>query len=316
MGKRRKVGSKRKATKKGHPLRNLIIIAALFIITVGLALITGNVPDELLRALPPALQQIVKLLQPKPPLSRTPGIDYASLPTGEGNTTIESFSKSKKLLLKMYMEAGQFTTFYCGSKFDEKKKAYHDESGYKPATKDAKREARIEWEHITPAYKFGITTPYWVGRGKEPHPDCFTEKGKPIKNRSCAEKNSKVFRRMQADMHNLVPAIGSVNGLRLNYDFGMIPGEEREFGSCNMEIESKIAEPPDERWGEIARTYLYMALAYPDVKFLSDQEISMFQEWAQGDPPDAWECEREKLIADIQGNRNHVVQMACEGVGS
>ncbi len=106
-----------------------------------------------------------------------------------------------------------------------------------------------------------------------------------------------------------------MNGLRSNYDFGMIPGEEREFGLCNMEIKSKIAEPPDERWGEIGRTFLYMALAYSDVKFLSKNEMAMFREWAQGDQPEKWECERERLIAERQENRNHVVQMACEAVG-
>ena len=44
-------------------------------------------------------------------------------------------------------------------------------------------------------------------------------------------------------MYNLVPAVGEINGLRSNYSFGMISGEKREFGSCDMEIESRKAEP-------------------------------------------------------------------------
>ena len=32
-----------------------------------------------------------------------------------------------------------------------------------------------------------------------------------------------------------------------NYSFGIIPGEKREFGSCDMEIEGQKAEPPPEK---------------------------------------------------------------------
>ena len=53
------------------------------------------------------------------------------------------------------------------------------------------------------------------------------------------------------------------NGLRSNYSFAMIPGEKREFGTCDMEIEGRKAEPPPEVRDNIARTYLYMNAAYP-----------------------------------------------------
>ena len=63
-------------------------------------------------------------------------------------------------------------------------------------------------------------------------------------------------------MFNLVPAVGEINGLRQNYSFGMIPGEKREFGTCDMEIENKKAEPPPEVRGNVARIYFYMDAAY------------------------------------------------------
>jgi deoxyribonuclease-1 len=168
-----------------------------------------------------------------------------------------------------------------------------------------------------PAFKFGIVTPYWVYPDEEPHPDCFTEKGKQLKNRDCAERNSKTFRKMQADMHNLVPAIGELNGIRSNYDFTEIPGEEREFGACDFEVitKQKIAEPPDQVRGDIGRIYLYMYSAYPDVQFLSTEEVARYQQWADADPVSKWECDRERRIAKIQGNRNHITQQACEKVG-
>ncbi len=51
---------------------------------------------------------------------------------------------------------------------------------------------------------------------------------------------------MESDLYNLVPAIGEINGLRSNYSFAMIPGEKREFGTCDLEIENRKAVPRPE----------------------------------------------------------------------
>ena len=48
---------------------------------------------------------------------------------------------------------------------------------------------------------------------------------------------------MQADMYNLYPAIGEVNGRRSNYSMAIIKGEKREFGKCDVEIKSRKIEP-------------------------------------------------------------------------
>jgi len=48
---------------------------------------------------------------------------------------------------------------------------------------------------------------------------------------------------MEADMHNLKPSAGEINGLHSNYSFAMISGEPRRFGACDMEIEDRKAEP-------------------------------------------------------------------------
>ena len=44
---------------------------------------------------------------------------------------------------------------------------------------------------------------------------------------------------MEADMYNLFPAIGEVNGLRSNYPMTIIKGEEREFGKWDGENQEK-----------------------------------------------------------------------------
>ena len=98
----------------------------------------------------------------------------------------------------------------------------------------------MEWEHIVPAHAFGQRFPEW----RNGHPKCKTRKGKSFKGRNCARKMAPQFRYMESDLHNLVPAVGEIIGLRSNYNFAMIPGEKRAFGKCDMEIEGRKAEPP------------------------------------------------------------------------
>ena len=119
------------------------------------------------------------------------------------------------------------------------------------------------------------------------------------------------YRRMQADMFNLYPAIGEVNGRRSNYSMAIIKGEKREFGKCDVEIKSRKVEPREEIRGEIARTYLYMHSVYPGRGIISKKNRKLFDAWNKSDPLDEWECERAKRIEKIQGNRNKVVIGNC-----
>ena len=116
---------------------------------------------------------------------------------------------------------------------------------------------------------------------------------------------------MQADMFNLYPAIGEVNGRRSNYSMAIIKGEKREFGKCDIEIKNKKVEPKESIRGEIARTYLYMDSVYPGRGIISKKNRKLFDSWNQSDPVDEWECERAKRIEKIQGNVNEVVMKDC-----
>jgi len=219
------------------------------------------------------------------------------------NKRIESFSRSKKLLLKIY-ESNAFT-FYCGCSFDEKKPNFTS-CGYIP-NKDNKRANRIEWEHIVPAYDFGHSLSEW----KNGHPECVNKKGKKYKGRKCAAKINKEFRLMLADMHNLFPTIGEVNGIRSNYPMSIIKGEERKFGKCDLEIKNKKIEPRKTIRGDIARVYMYMDYSYPGRGIISGDNKKIFEIWNQVDPVDPWECERAKKIEKIQANSNIFVMKGC-----
>ena len=219
------------------------------------------------------------------------------------STQISSLSKSKKLLLKIYKD-NPFT-LYCGCTFKGKKPNLSS-CGYIPK-KDKKRANRIEWEHVVPAHAFGQSFSEW----RKGHPKCVSKNGKKFKGRKCAQKMNEEYRRMQADMFNLYPAIGEVNGRRSNYSMSIIEGEKREFGKCDVEIKSRKVEPREEIRGDIARTYMYMDSVYPGRGIISKRNRRLFDAWNKSDPVDEWECERAKRIENIQGNMNETVLDKC-----
>jgi deoxyribonuclease I len=70
-------------------------------------------------------------------------------PADRGNTTNQSFSKAKKILLRQVYKDHR-TTFYCGCPFNDKKQRLPCDN-YTPK-RDNKRAHRLEWEHIVPAH--------------------------------------------------------------------------------------------------------------------------------------------------------------------
>lgn len=227
------------------------------------------------------------------------------IPPVSPNESGHSFPKVKKHLAEIYADRRE--TFYCGCSFDENGKVDRDRCGYVPASEGA-RAQRMEWEHVVPAHAFGQSFPSW----REGHPQCVTQAGKAFRGRPCARKVDTAYRAMEADMHNLYPVIGELNERRSNYSMGLIPGEPRAFGACDFEVADRKVEPRPEVRGDIARTYLYMDLAYPGRGILSRKNRKLFEAWDEQDPVDRWECERARRIARIQGNVNQVLDLACK----
>ncbi|MGL1931721.1 MAG: endonuclease [Desulfotalea sp.] len=219
------------------------------------------------------------------------------------NTTIDSFSKAKKNLEnKVYYDHRE--TIYCSAEFTAKKQVIAP-TGFK-STKHVKRSKKVEWEHGLAAENFGRSFSEW----RNGDPQCVDRKGKDFKGRKCAEKVNMEYRYMQSDMHNLFPAIGSVNAMRSNYNFTMIPGSKSDFGTCDMRIENRKAQPPEGARGRIARTYKYMDATYPKYS-MSKQQIKLMDAWDKMYPVSDWECTREKRIKKIQGNGNSFVSDHC-----
>lgn len=129
-----------------------------------------------------------------------------------------------------------------------------------------------------PAHHFGQHMPCWRDGGRK------------------ACKKDPTFKAMEADLYNMVPAVGEVNGDRSNFKFGMLEGPATQYGDCKMKIDfkAKRAEPPKAVRGDIARIYFYMSEKYKIP--LSNQQTKLFQAWDKLDPESKWEQERAYRI--------------------
>jgi deoxyribonuclease-1 len=175
--------------------------------------------------------------------------------------------------------------------------------GYTPR-KNAKRGAILEWEHVVPAAFFGQHRACW----RKGHEKCVNSKGVAFKGRACCAKVDRTFRRIEADLHNLWPSVGELNGDRSNLPYGIVDGEPRLYGACDFEIGGKprVTEPRDEVRGDAARIWLYMADTYK-IKITAARR-KMFYDWSAADPVDDFERLRDTRIDAAQGNRNPFVK--------
>jgi deoxyribonuclease I len=226
----------------------------------------------------------------------------------DGNETIKSFRTAKKMITKIYLNHSK--TFYCGCHYSDKT-IDRGVCGF-ISRKNSTRAKRVEWEHVVPAHYFGKSYKEW----KFGHSLCKTKSGKSYKGRRCVAKIYPEFKRMEADLYNIVPAIGEINRARSNYPMNLIAGENRKYGVCDIEVENKTIEPTENIRGDIARTYFYMDWAYPDRGIVSNRNRKLFQTWNNSDPVDTWECLRVDMIFKSQGNQNPFVSEFCTKIVS
>ncbi len=120
--------------------------------------------------------------------------------------------------------------------------------------------------------------------------------------RQCRLDANSRFTQMEADMHNLYPAWQEVDVARRDTVFGMIEGEDWRYENCDFERHLGVSEPRPIARGNIARSIFYMHSRYgvPMEKAMLDE----LKRWNRADPPSKQEKVRNKLIEEIQGNRN------------
>ncbi|MFC3187438.1 endonuclease [Shewanella intestini] len=210
-----------------------------------------------------------------------------------------SFSQAKRLAKKIYQQLPQ-QTFYCGCDIKINGKLWQPDlasCGYQ-VRKQVRRANRIEWEHVVPAWEMGHQRQCWQDGGRK----------------NCGRTDKK-FKQMESDLHNLTPSIGEVNGDRSNFRFSQWNGKPKQYGQCQMLVDFKArkVQPPQQSRGAIARTYFYMQQTY-GFKLAASQR-KLFNAWNNAYPVTAAECQRDRLIANTQGNHNEFVNKQCQNRG-
>ncbi|WP_286788792.1 MULTISPECIES: endonuclease I family protein [unclassified Pseudomonas] len=197
-----------------------------------------------------------------------------------------TFREAKVIGAKVYKQ--QPVDFYCGCHYSGKTVDLKS-CGYVPR-KNATRASRIEWEHIVPAWVIGHQRQCWQKGGRK----------------NCTSSDP-VYQKAEADLFNLVPVIGEVNGDRSNFAFGWLPQKSTQYGACQMVVDfkAKKAMPRPEIRGMIARTYLYMSERY-DLR-LSKQDQQLYSAWNKQYPAERWERQRNQRLACIMGHGNKYV---------
>lgn len=202
-----------------------------------------------------------------------------------------TFREAKRLMVGIY--AQHPASFYCGCPLTNiGKKLMPDlhRCGYTSRKSKDRRYQRIEWEHVMPAS--------WLGNQRQ----CWQNGGR----KNCRARDIE-FNKMEAEMVNLVPAIGEINRDRSNYRFGHVAGEKRQYGMCDFEVDNsnRVAEPKEHIRGDIARIMFFMRDKY-NIR-LSRPQAALYEAWNKQDPIDEWERRRDKKILAIQGHSNHYI---------
>ena len=216
------------------------------------------------------------------------------------NTRIPDFNNAKKILKKTRYFGIQ-KEIYCACPIKDGNKFDASSCGYKPK-RDNVRAKRLEAEHVVPFQGIaGFTTAWKTGV-----PACKGKKG-----RACA---SIVYGHVEGDLWNLMPSIGELNGLRSNYTVAEIPGEKREFGTCDFEVESRKMEPPEDLKPFFAATYYYMQDAYAkslSSNFISNKNDKLLAAWYTKPMP-KWVCDWAVRVKNAQGNDNKYISQKCK----
>lgn len=205
-------------------------------------------------------------------------------------TAPANFDQAKTLAQRLHPPAA--TSFYCNCDIRwQGKKGIPDLAGcgYQ-IRKNGPRANRIEWEHVMPAHHFGHQRQCWQNGGRK----------------NCVKTDS-TFRLMEADLYNLVPAIGEVNGDRSNFRFGVLPTTAPKHGACPVKVDFKqqVFEPAPKVRGDIARIYFYMADKYN--LNLSRAQQQLFLAWHKLDPVTEQEQQLNQRIAPHMGHDNPFV---------
>ncbi len=154
---------------------------------------------------------------------------------------------------------------------------------------------------------------------------------------------------MKADLFQVYPVDGWVNGMRSDYPYGEVGSVSKTSANNYSKLGTpastlgapagvtRVFEPADEYKGDLARTYFYMVVCYqdkladwtgqvfgnavapdtfnpeyPGYPGMADWAIKMFIKWSHDDPVSQKERDRNDAVYKLQGNRNPFID--CPGL--
>ena len=271
--------------------RTLLVIAA--IVVLGLGALGVKIPQPIANILQQAGVDVPASVMSNDAQSpqQPKAVDNAGKP--ESSQIAGDFREAKRWLYEVHGD--HRIDFYCGCGFDKsRRKIDSSECGYK-VQEDRIRGGRIEAEHVISASWLGKPRACWEAR------NCKNSRGETVNGRDCCLATDDGFREAHNDLHNLQPTIGELNKHRSSYPFGEVRGEPRKYGRCDFEVDRRVEPPPEVR-GDIARTAFYMRDRY-GVE-LRGSQAQQLEKWAEADPVDQWERQRNERIARKQGLSN------------
>jgi len=124
---------------------------------------------------------------------------------------LQDYSTAGELIRDFFRDK-KFKESYCGCKISDGKRFDPSECGYKSKFSSTNQNTReLQHEHVVPASRFGVYFPEWQPNYR---PDCTS-------GRTCTSKYNAVYKKMEADLWNLLPVIGELNNVRSD----LPPGE-------------------------------------------------------------------------------------------
>ena len=208
----------------------------------------------------------------------------------------ETFARAKLVAGQIFSDNRQ--TLYCGCTFNRKNQINLNSCSMQSA-RNKPRALRVEWEHMMPAENFGRHFACW----REP---LCVQRGKRYKGRRCCQKIDADYRRIEAELYNLWPAVGLVNQARSNYRFSAL-GSRAPFHGCDFSYDrtARRVEPADSAKGIVARANLFVAEHY-GIR-LSKAQRQLFLLWDKQFPPEPRELLWASRVAAIEGYGNSYI---------
>ncbi|MEO1227745.1 MAG: endonuclease [Myxococcota bacterium] len=227
--------------------------------------------------------------------------DKKGPPSREVEKGPKNYDDARGLLAGLFKGPGK--TWYCACRYDGRRKVDARACGLPTDLGAPERRGRVEWEHVVPAATFGKRLPAWDGA----HPECERARKR---GRECLRMVSPAFNRMEADLYNLRPVVGSVNELRGSRAMSEIRGDDG-VGRCDLEVHRGQVEPPDPVKGDVARIYLHMEARYPGRGIVDRRDRDAYLRWSREDPASSEECALIRRIEALMGYSSPVYGEAC-----